>query len=30
MLHGRVEYVGKPTEVGEALDRAYLGGSVAG
>jgi branched-chain amino acid transport system ATP-binding protein len=30
MLHGRVEFVGKPTDVGEALDRAYLGGSVAG
>jgi branched-chain amino acid transport system ATP-binding protein len=29
-LHGRVAYDGKPTEVGEALDRAYLGGSVAG
>jgi branched-chain amino acid transport system ATP-binding protein len=28
MLHGRVEYVGAPTEVGEALDRAYLGGAV--
>ncbi len=30
MLHGRVEFVGKPAEVGEALDRAYLGGSIAG
>jgi branched-chain amino acid transport system ATP-binding protein len=30
MLHGRVEFVGKPTEVGDALDRAYLGGSIAG
>ena len=29
MLHGRVEFVGAPAEVGEALDRAYLGGSVA-
>ncbi len=28
MLHGRIEFVGKPTEVGEALDRAYLGGAV--
>jgi len=29
MLHGRIEFVGEPQEVGEALDRAYLGGSVA-
>jgi branched-chain amino acid transport system ATP-binding protein len=28
MLHGRVEFVGAPAEVGEALDRAYLGGAV--
>ena len=28
MLHGKVEFIGKPTEVGEALDRAYLGGAV--
>jgi ABC-type branched-subunit amino acid transport system ATPase component len=28
MLHGRIEYTGEPREVGEALDRAYLGGSV--
>jgi len=28
MLHGRVEFVGDPKEVGEALDRAYLGGSI--
>jgi ABC-type branched-subunit amino acid transport system ATPase component len=28
MLHGRVEYRGDPTEVGVALDTAYLGGSV--
>ena len=28
MLHGRVEFTGPPAEVGPALDRAYLGGSV--
>ncbi|HUV09550.1 MAG TPA: ATP-binding cassette domain-containing protein, partial [Acidimicrobiia bacterium] len=28
MLHGRVEFTGRPEEVGPALDRAYLGGSV--
>jgi branched-chain amino acid transport system ATP-binding protein len=28
MLHGKIEFVGKPVEVGEALDRAYLGGAV--
>ncbi|MFO7591172.1 MAG: ATP-binding cassette domain-containing protein [Acidimicrobiia bacterium] len=28
MLHGRVEFTGPPHEVGPALDRAYLGGSV--
>ena len=28
MLHGRVEFTGPPEEVGPALDRAYLGGSV--
>ncbi len=28
MLHGRVELVGAPAEIGPALDRAYLGGSV--
>jgi branched-chain amino acid transport system ATP-binding protein len=28
MLHGRIEYTGSPSDVGEALDRAYLGGSV--
>ncbi len=28
MLHGRVEFAGPPEEVGPALDRAYLGGSV--
>jgi len=26
MLHGRVEYIGPPGDIGEALDRAYLGG----
>jgi branched-chain amino acid transport system ATP-binding protein len=30
MLHGTVEFTGAPAEVGPALDRAYLGGSVAG
>ena len=29
MLHGRVEFSGAPAEVGPALDRAYLGGSIA-
>ncbi|HSO95580.1 MAG TPA: ATP-binding cassette domain-containing protein [Acidimicrobiia bacterium] len=28
MLHGRVEYLGKPGEVSEALQHAYLGGAV--
>ena len=28
MLHGRIEFTGPPAEVGPALDRAYLGGSV--
>ncbi len=28
MLHGKVEFSGAPAEVGPALDRAYLGGSV--
>jgi branched-chain amino acid transport system ATP-binding protein len=28
MLHGRIELVGAPAEVGPALDHAYLGGSV--
>jgi ABC-type branched-subunit amino acid transport system ATPase component len=28
MLHGTVEFTGAPAEVGPALDRAYLGGSV--
>jgi branched-chain amino acid transport system ATP-binding protein len=28
MLHGRIEFTGEPHQVGEALDRAYLGGSV--
>jgi ABC-type branched-subunit amino acid transport system ATPase component len=28
MLHGRIEFTGEPRQVGEALDRAYLGGSV--
>ncbi len=28
MLHGRVELVGAPAEIGPALDGAYLGGSV--
>jgi branched-chain amino acid transport system ATP-binding protein len=28
MLHGRVELVGAPAEIGPALDAAYLGGSV--
>ncbi len=30
MLHGAVEFTGAPAEVGPALDRAYLGGSIAG
>jgi ABC-type branched-subunit amino acid transport system ATPase component len=29
MLHGRVEFTGAPADVGPALDRAYLGGSMA-
>jgi branched-chain amino acid transport system ATP-binding protein len=29
MLHGRVQYRGDPVEVGEALEAAYLGGTVA-
>jgi branched-chain amino acid transport system ATP-binding protein len=29
MLHGKIEFTGEPRSVGEALDRAYLGGSVA-
>jgi branched-chain amino acid transport system ATP-binding protein len=28
MLHGHVEFSGPPAEVGPALDRAYLGGSL--
>ena len=28
MLHGKVQYTGKPSEVNEALQDAYLGGSV--
>jgi ABC-type branched-subunit amino acid transport system ATPase component/branched-subunit amino acid ABC-type transport system permease component len=28
MLHGRIELVGPPAEIGPALDRAYLGGSI--
>ena len=28
MLHGAIEFTGEPREVGEALDRAYLGGSI--
>ena len=28
MLHGRIEYVGEPTEVGAALQTAYLGGAI--
>ena len=28
MLHGRIEYTGTPAEVGETLQRAYLGGAV--
>jgi branched-chain amino acid transport system ATP-binding protein len=28
MLHGRIEFTGEPREVGEALDRAYLGGTI--
>jgi branched-chain amino acid transport system ATP-binding protein len=30
MLHGKVEFTGAPAEVGPALDRAYLGGSISG
>ena len=29
MLHGQVQYRGDPTEVGAALEAAYLGGTVA-
>jgi ABC-type branched-subunit amino acid transport system ATPase component len=29
MLHGKIEFTGEPTSVGDALDRAYLGGSLA-
>ncbi|HEV3449992.1 MAG TPA: ABC transporter ATP-binding protein, partial [Acidimicrobiia bacterium] len=28
MLHGRIQYTGPPREVGETLQRAYLGGAV--
>jgi len=28
MLHGRIDLVGAPAEIGPALDHAYLGGSV--
>jgi branched-chain amino acid transport system ATP-binding protein len=28
MLHGKIEFTGEPHQVGDALDRAYLGGSV--
>ena len=28
MLHGRIEYVGEPAEVGAALETAYLGGAI--
>jgi len=28
MLHGRIEYMGKPAEVGAALQTAYLGGAI--
>jgi branched-chain amino acid transport system ATP-binding protein len=28
MLHGRLEFTGKPAEVNEALQHAYLGGSI--
>ncbi len=28
MLHGRVQYVGEPGEVNDALQHAYLGGSI--
>ncbi|HEY6317913.1 MAG TPA: ATP-binding cassette domain-containing protein [Acidimicrobiia bacterium] len=28
MLHGRIQYTGTPAEVGETLQRAYLGGAV--
>ena len=28
MLHGRIQYTGSPADVGEALQRAYLGGVV--
>ncbi|HEY3723707.1 MAG TPA: ATP-binding cassette domain-containing protein [Acidimicrobiia bacterium] len=30
MLHGRIELLGAPAEVGPALDHAYLGGTVVG
>ena len=30
MLNGRIQLVGKPTEVAEALQNAYLGGAVEG
>ena len=29
MLHGRIDYVGNPKEIGEQLDAAYLGLSSA-
>ena len=29
MLHGKIQFTGDPAEVGAALGRAYLGGSVA-
>jgi branched-chain amino acid transport system ATP-binding protein len=28
MLHGRIQFTGKPAEVGDTLQRAYLGGAV--
>jgi branched-chain amino acid transport system ATP-binding protein len=28
MLHGRIEYIGEPAEVGAALQTAYLGGVI--
>ena len=28
MLHGRIEFLGEPTEVGAALQTAYLGGAI--
>ncbi len=28
MLHGQIELVGAPTDIGPALDHAYLGGSI--